>query len=64
MSDNPVRVRIVGDHPWSGYTGELLAIQTFKFCLPKMGRVRLDRGQDCPEDHECFAEPKNLKQIK
>lgn len=58
------RVKIVGDHPWSGYTGVLLdVVQPLGF-LPVMGKVQLDPGQDCPYRHECMVEAKNIKRLK
>lgn len=58
MSDKP-RVRLVGNHPWSGFTGIAIAISspTPQTVLvdEKMVRIRLDRGQDCPAEHECYA---------
>jgi hypothetical protein len=56
-----LRVMIVGDHPWSGHSGEALELQTFKHLLPPMVRVRLDDAPDVPEGHECFAEKCDLR---
>lgn len=59
--DAPIRVRIRGDHPWAGYTGIAIAVEKPSVgILPPMVRVRLDEGQDCPYQHECFADRSNL----
>lgn len=59
-----VRVRIVGDHPWTGHTGTLVEVQKPSIgILPTMGRVRLDEAEGVPHEHECFAESKNLAAI-
>lgn len=61
----PIRVKIFGDHPWAGYTGVALEIQSFKHgIMPPMVKVRLDDNQDCPCGHECYAEKQNLKLVR
>jgi hypothetical protein len=53
--DVGTRVLIVGDHPWTGECGKVLAIEAIRFALA--ARVELDVGG------ECFAEAKHLKII-
>ncbi len=58
---NQVRVKIVGDHPWSGYIGTAISVETPSIgILPPMVRVRLDAGQQVPDGHECFATKEQL----
>ena len=52
------RVLIIGDHPWTGHVGTLVAVEKPSIgILPVMGRVRLDDG------HECYAQSKNLRKV-
>lgn len=61
MSD-PIRVRIVGKHPWTGSSGTVArtdtgGVQTIRIFStgPEMVKVILDGG------HECFAEKKHMR---
>lgn len=61
MTD-PIRVRIVGDHPWAGMTGVVISCEKPAIgILPAMARVRLDDGQNCPHGHECYASRRDLQ---
>jgi hypothetical protein len=51
------RIRIVGDHPWSGSSGTIASLEGPMGML----RVRLDEDLDTPAGHECFAEPRFLR---
>jgi hypothetical protein len=60
----PIRVMIVGDHPWTGNAGWIYpeADGTFRVCNvlgtgPDMLKVKLDNGQ------ECYAEKQWLRTI-
>jgi hypothetical protein len=56
------RVQIIGDHPWTGFYGTVVGIDKPSVgILPAMLRVKLEPGQDCPDDHECYADLKNLR---
>lgn len=57
------RVKIIGDHPWTGYYGTVIAIEKPSIgILPVMARVRLDPDQkDCDDGHECYVDRENLQ---
>lgn len=59
------KVLILKPHPWAGYHGTIQAFGKPSIgILPSMFRVKLDNGQDCPSDHECYAELNQLKATK
>ena len=60
----PIRVRIVGNHPWAGNAGWIRpdADGKFRICNvlgsgPDMLKVTVDNGQ------ECYAEKRHLRTI-
>ncbi len=60
MSLKPIKVQIVGDHPWSGHVGEIRPVEGGYEAHrilgkgPDMYKVTLGNG------HECFASKQNL----
>lgn len=40
------RVTLCGDHPWAGYSGEVLRSEFVKFLQKRSVVVRLDNGQE------------------
>ena len=48
------RILIVGDHPWTGHSGEIVDIM--KTMMGSMWKVRLDNGM------ECGAKDRNIKE--
>lgn len=59
MNDG-IKVRIIGAHPWTGFTGVLVSTSKPLSCLPEMGRVVLDSDQETHGVMECFARAENL----
>lgn len=60
-----IKVRIVGDHPWTGTNGEIdlepsggVKVTRILGTGPDMYKVRMENGQ------ECFAEMKHLRLVK
>lgn len=52
------RVLICGDHPWTGHTGEFVAVEMLSVIEVPGLRIKLDNG--C----ECFVmEPRHLRRI-
>lgn len=49
------RVFIVGAHPWTGYSGELVSLDDISVLKGSRWRVRLDNGV------ECYAATKNVR---
>lgn len=60
-------VRIIGDHPWAGFTGKIVGVLELSLdggkTVTPMARVRLDDNQNCPHGRECFAEKKNMRKL-
>lgn len=61
MATKTIRVTIVGDHPWTGRAGIIESLPSGDFQVlnvfgADMLKVKLD-----DEDHECYAEKRNLK---
>ena len=55
------RVKLAGDHPWAGSSGEVVAdaVPVGMSGTP-MFRVRLERD-DAMDGHECFAERRHMR---
>lgn len=47
------RGTIVGDHPWSGHSGEIVRVDSTMVGWGVV--VRLDAGHDVHQDQECFV---------
>jgi hypothetical protein len=47
------RCKIMGKHPWRGYTGEIVRVEKTPF--GKRPVVRLDDGPKVPPGQECFV---------
>lgn len=57
----PMRIRIIGDHPWTGHSGTLTEVRAPAVSvLPAMGLVKLDEAAGVPYGHECFVERENI----